>query len=107
MSLGLGNSGWGGESGNVRLDANWHHYTIVYDGTKMGLFLDGRPYCIKQGTHQAGGRYFLGTLCAGDQPYGTGFHGAVDEFAMFNRVLSPQEIVKIFEMGTKGKSLRR
>ncbi len=106
LSLGLGGSAWGGEGGNIRLDANWHHYAILYDGTKMGLFLDGRPCCIKPGTHQAAGRYFLGTLCCGDKPYGTGFHGAVDEFAMFNRVLSPQEIAKIFEMGAKGKSLR-
>ncbi len=105
LSLGLGGSPWGGEGG-VKLDTAWHHYTLLYDGTKMGLFLDGRPCCVKKGTHQAGGSYFLGTLSMGGKPHARGLRGAVDEFVMFDRVLTPEEIGKVFELGAKGKSLR-
>ncbi len=107
LSLGLAGSGWGAESGDVRLDTEWHHYAIVYDGAKMGLYLDGKHCCVKQGSVQEGGRYFIGTLCSAGEPYGTGFRGAVDEFIMFGRVLSLQEITRVFHLGARGKSLKR
>ena len=67
---------------------------------------DGKPCCIKQGTHTPGGSYFLGTLCSSGKPYSTGFHGAVDEFIAYDRVLTPKEVWQIFELGAKGKSLK-
>jgi hypothetical protein len=105
LGLGLGGSAWQKE-GKVKLDTNWHHYAVVFDGARMGLFLDGKPCGIKQGTHQAGGSYFLGVLCSAGKPYRTGFHGAVDEFVAYDRVLTPKEVWQIFELGAKGKSLK-
>ena len=107
LGLGLGGSGWAKESRNVKLDVNWHHYGIVYDGTKMDLFFDGKHCGVKKGTHKAAGRYFLGTLLFGNKLHQDEFDGIVDEFIMFDRVLPPAEIAKVFEMGAEGKSLRR
>jgi len=90
----------------VKFYTAWHHYTLLYDGTKMGLFLDGRPCCVKKGTHEAGGSYFLGNLSKGGKPHTGGLRGAVDEFVAYDRVLTPKEIWKIFELGAKGKSLK-
>ncbi|MDO4628999.1 MAG: LamG domain-containing protein [Planctomycetia bacterium] len=72
-------------------DGNWHHLCATWNGTKMGLYLDG--ILIGSGTWE-------GAFTPQEQPFRVGFGNAgvgslkmdVCECAVFSRALSPTEI---------------
>jgi len=107
LTVGLANSGWGSDRNDIKLDTNWHHYVVTYDGSKMTLYLDGKPCMTKTASYQPRGRYFLGTAQRDEDPEKRVFTGTVDEFVMFDRVLAPNELGKLYEIGKNGKSLKR
>ncbi|MEY2924171.1 MAG: hypothetical protein RLZZ337_719 [Bacteroidota bacterium] len=74
-------------------DNNWHHYTFTnsYTSGEMRAYKDGilleRKYTYVS-TKQGNRNLRIGK---GDVP-GSNFHGSIDEFRIYNRVLSQQEV---------------
>ena len=90
-------------------DGHWHHITATWTGdtTANGvkLYVDG--ILVVQGTA-------LSAIATGTDPLvigGSGLHayqrfaGSIDEAAIFNRVLTPQEIAQIQSAGGHGVAL--
>jgi len=80
-------------------DGRWHLVAGVYDGTALRLYLDGRP---------DGGRPATGliadedwTLFIGENETNPGrqWFGAIDEVAVYNRALTPREVLDYYRMG--------
>lgn len=87
-------------------DTNWHHIAISKDFTGSGtliFYLDGVADApIPQtGSFDYTTNAAIGTR--GDAQTDNAFFGAVDELAIYNRVLTPTEIQSIFNSGTMGK----
>lgn len=87
----------------------WHHVAGVYDGTKLQLFVDGKP-AGKPLPHRGmisrmppGGFVAIGSedgrstapSCIGNRY----FNGLIDEVGIYNRALSPAEIQGIYNAG--------
>ena len=87
-------------------DTNWHHIAVSKDfsgnGTLM-FYLDG----VANAPIQQTGDFDYSTNAAigsrGDAQTDNVFFGAVDELAIYNRVLTITEIQSIFNSGTTGK----
>ncbi|MDD5165324.1 MAG: hypothetical protein PHG25_02185 [Candidatus Pacebacteria bacterium] len=88
---------------SVSISANtWHNVVGVYNNQVMTIYIDG----ISSGTTN----YSMGptniafspTLYIGRYPTWNGFTGSVDEFAIWNRVLSPSEISSIYSQQLGG-----
>lgn len=92
-----GNIGSGRLSYNQNFDRDWHHYTFSRDfgNNEMRLYVDG--VLVQFTSHSAifsrvngvdmwvGGGIYFGNA-------GLFFHGSIDEFRIYNRVLSLEEI---------------
>jgi len=74
-------------------DTNWHHYALTYDGTNVQLLFDGVP---------AGAPGALSNTLAvkpdrdvrvGENPWGTNFHGTLDEVRIYDRALPSGEVM--------------
>ena len=78
----------------------FHHVAGTYDGDSMRLYLDGVLMGSREfsGTvaQDGGGWVYLGG--ASD-----GIEGMIDELAFYDRALSSEEIVAIFDAGSMGK----
>lgn len=79
-------------------DNTWHHVAAVYDGSKIISYQDGKkliawPY--NKGVADTDARVFIGS----GHPDGEYFTGALDELALFNVVLSVDEIGAIMRDG--------
>ena len=87
----------------------WHHVAGVYDGTKLQLYVDGKP-AGKPLPHRGmisrmppGGFVAIGSedgrvsapSCIGNRY----FNGLIDEVGIYNRALSPGEIQNIYKAG--------
>jgi len=89
-------------------DGNWHHVACVYDSTNMSIYTDGTldTQVAYTGTINCdpGGVFMLGL-----DPYSPGslrqFTGSLDEVAIYNRALSPLEILSIYAAGSRGKTM--
>ncbi|MBI5881302.1 LamG domain-containing protein, partial [archaeon] len=70
--------------------STWHHVTGTYNGTTIGLYLDG-VYAQSNyvGTIDTNGNLEIGSDCAGGGAY---FKGSVDDVMVWNRALSVQEV---------------
>ena len=86
-------------------DGNWHHVAVVKDGKWVGLFIDGQlndselkaefPNNYDCGNMvQLANRYHFDLKQAKHH-----FEGALDEFILFNRALSPDEIDTYYRSG--------
>lgn len=71
---------------------SWHHLALAYDGESARLHFDGKPdedpLHIKGITGQVPAVLFLGTRSGA----GSDFEGQVDEVALYDRALGPDEI---------------
>jgi hypothetical protein len=77
----------------VLLFRDWHHVTLVREGRHVAVFLDGRPECAGEVAATASGpTIFLG----GRAEDGFTFEGKLDEAAIFNRALKPDELAQIY-----------
>ena len=77
----------------VPVGNQWHHIAATYDGKKMISYGDGEPFGERKADFKLS--------CTTDKPLFVGggverpqyaFDGALDEVAIFNRALSPDEI---------------
>ncbi len=103
------------DGGNVNFgeniaDGQWHHVVLTWDSATgaADLYIDG----VHSGTRTiaaghslgAGGGFALGQeqdSVGGGYDSGQAFQGEIDEFAMFNRVLSVGEIQALYRRGSQ------
>jgi hypothetical protein len=72
---------------------NWHHVTLVREGRRVAVFLDGKPELDGEVPASAGGAtVFLG----GRVEDGFTFEGRLDEAAVFDRALNARDVGRIF-----------
>jgi len=71
-------------------DGNWHHIAATKNGSTITTYIDGIAY-----PYTPGGWMTIASINAiGNGSYGY-FNGTIDEFAVYNRALTPDEIQKI------------
>ncbi len=95
--------GGAGTEGVEVTAGKWTHVAAVKQGPKLLLYVDGKL------AHETGAPGDLSTTSAmdfalGANPHYTGnefFHGRIDDFALFAKALSAEEIEKIFRDGLK------
>ena len=78
-------------------DGIWHHTAAVHTESEMILYIDGQEYGRQPETNQFQGplgEIWLGTL---DQRVDRMFPGPLDDFRIYNRALSAEEIATIME----------
>lgn len=91
-----------GVQGSVNVnDAKWHHVAGVYDGSQMNLYVDGvldksleASGTINNSKHQV----CIGRNARMDIP-ARNFKGLIDDVAIFDRALSKDEVVRLYETG--------
>jgi hypothetical protein len=100
-------SQWGQALTGPALNANqWYHVAVTNVGDLVTLYLDGAP--VASGTFTintpAGTTFYMGRI-----PGSLGdirkLNGSVDEVSVYNRALTPAEILAIFQAGSAGKVL--
>ncbi len=101
--------GYSPDAGTGVWDGNWHHVVGTYDGTHVRLYVDGAE--VGNG-NEAVNFLGYGLPDSNDLYIGTyngiagySFDGLIDEPAVFNKALSTEEIQKMFEAGSDGKSV--
>jgi hypothetical protein len=78
---------------------NWHFIAATYDGNYVQLYIDGSPSGGPQGYN---GGIYQGTsqvLIGGSimwESYSNTFNGIIDDVRIYNRALSPEEILAIY-----------
>lgn len=81
-------------------DGTWHHVAATFDGTTLALYVDGSFTLSTPAT----GSVYYGSGGAGigrDGDYnGSYFTGLIDDFALYDVALSPEEITSIFHSTT-------
>jgi WD40 repeat protein len=104
----------GVNNGGAKLTSGiWHHVAETYDGEKLQLYVDGlrwgNPHYCTTWISPMLDESFLSigsedgrTTCPGciHTRY---FHGLIDEVSLYNRALTPNEILSIYKAGSKGK----
>jgi len=86
----------------------WTFVVATYDGTRMRLYLDGALVAAKD---HAGGIYAgtanlgIGGVAIGGGALSWPFSGLLDEVSLYNRVLSPAEILEVYNAQVSGKCL--
>ncbi|MFH1726042.1 MAG: LamG domain-containing protein [Elusimicrobiota bacterium] len=88
-------------SGSIRTGA-WQHVAATYDGAVLRLYIDGA---------EAASREAYGDLRRNDYPLSIGrlrsgdpntFSGLIDEVAVYDRALAPEELLSHYEAGAAG-----
>lgn len=94
------------EDTEIITDGEWHHLVGIFDGTNLLLYRNGN--LVDTSTTE------LGTIKTNDLPLRVGvasdtlnnyFKGDIDEIIIFNRALSQEEVLSIYESQSQGKSL--
>jgi len=90
-------------------DGNWHHLVFTYDGsqdtTGVDVYVDGASIAFTDsvnnltGTWTTGNAYLLGRHGAGFAGYE--LIGALDEVAIYSRVLSATEVANLYAVATR------
>jgi hypothetical protein len=88
--------------GNEMVKGNWWHVTMVHDGTRNIIYVNGQQVATKpvatklNSTNRA--------LCFGSNNVDGGqyFPGALDNVKIYNKALTSDEILKLFTAGTTG-----
>lgn len=117
LGIGMGTTKWQNESKGLKLDAEWHHYAVTWDGKTLSVYVDGTPRGQKAEPVKAQGALFVGN--AGQERRSSsrssrtysrpspeyGFIGLIDEVAVFPRVLSQAEVQAIIKHAGEGEPL--
>lgn len=100
-------SNWGGVlSGPTLSTGEWHHVAVANIGGRLSLYLDGSvvntaTWPAESINTPAGSKLYIGK--AGPADSYRRLQGSVDEVSIYNRALSAQEILAIFNAGSAGK----
>jgi hypothetical protein len=87
-----------GEPGQFA-DGNWHHFLVQFDGTNLSAYVDG----ALQSTVQTSGLNAASELFIGGSA-GLGWHGAIDDLRLYNRVFNPAEVPSLVYAWTQVKA---
>lgn len=77
-------------------DGRWHHAAITFDGTRMGLWIDGE--LAEEQTAVVGGPIFYspgGIAIGRDGDAEWYFHGGIDNVRLFDRALVAEEVAEL------------
>ncbi|MGE3278526.1 MAG: LamG-like jellyroll fold domain-containing protein [Candidatus Altimarinota bacterium] len=78
----------------------WHHVAVVRSGTTYALYVDGTWIGNQTGTVPTYNGYHLARWSRG----GSFMKGMLDEVYLFNRALSPSEVVQVKDTGVSASS---
>ena len=95
--IAVGRSGGGdGPQWGGAVVSNWYHVAITFDGVTATLFINGEA---KQSLNRTYTTSRSGFVNVGDfvEP-GSEFHGALDDFRFYNRVLSAVEVQELYQI---------
>lgn len=92
------------------LDGLWHMFTLVKDGNNCYLYIDGGASSYGETISDttavfSGGFALADTLRIGHDTYSTntnGFQGYIDEFQIYERALSEDEAIALYELNIGG-----
>ncbi|VVB76229.1 Concanavalin A-like lectin/glucanases superfamily protein [uncultured archaeon] len=77
----------------------WHNVVVAFDTSSASIYIDGALDSTASGnfsiTDDAGGVPLIGAWAS----YGRYFNGKIDEFAVWNRKLSADEVKSLFDKG--------
>jgi hypothetical protein len=94
---------YSGETAHAPIpDNEWTHVSATYDGQTMHLYVNGK--LASSTTPQSYGGPILydnSPLLIGQGPNGYGWFGMIDEVMLFNRVLSAEDISRLYQLTRK------
>ena len=78
-------------------DGNWHYVVVTFDGSAIGLYIDGLPVATKSASASpdSGGEEPI-RMGADSQSLTNYFIGNVDEVRIWNNALTPQQVIDAF-----------
>ena len=81
---------------NNYIDNKWHFFALVYDGSKLELFINGESSqrLVKLNTTNTVFRIAQNTLNNG---INENFKGSIDDISMYNKALSNKEITSLYK----------
>ncbi|MFH1723779.1 MAG: thrombospondin type 3 repeat-containing protein, partial [Elusimicrobiota bacterium] len=82
------------------LSAGWHHLAAVQDGTNILYYIDGSHVCTVANYTSTTDITAIGNYQGGGQAWGT-----LDEFAVYDRDLTAQEVQRSYQAGLAGHGL--
>jgi len=98
----------------TRIDGEWHHVVGVWDGRSQRIYVDGRlegsmktKALVLDKDYLGSASPRLGSMAKRVGRAGTEFKGELDEFAIFSRALSENEVRSLYLRGVLGRSLAR
>ncbi|MFC1705070.1 LamG domain-containing protein, partial [Nanoarchaeota archaeon] len=95
-----GSSSYDLDGGSVPSYDEWHHFAITYSPTYSALYIDGVMDANKTGgptIPNSANDLMIGAYTSA-APTNI-FNGSIDEFIIFNRSLSVQEVIKLYQNG--------
>ena len=94
------------------VDSQWHHLACVWDGREKRIYVDAVPVRIEgaRGGPLSGATFSRNPARIGGQAKSDGrskryFRGSLDEFGVFGRTLSEDEVRLTYLLGRIGVSL--
>ncbi len=87
---------------NVNLPANtWVHIAFTYDDTsdQVVFYKDGSPVSTQTITGNLNQSTNTGAVTIGKSRFGEYFDGTIDDIRLYNRVLTPAEVLAIYQKG--------
>lgn len=83
-------------------DGQWHHLAAVYDGAARYLYVDGSLEAYAPSTGNVAINAYNVLIGENEQAFNRFFNGSIDEAAIYNRALSPDEVQSHFAGGYSG-----
>jgi hypothetical protein len=110
-----------GTHGTVNDMTQWHHVVAAYDGNQMRIYVDGTlaGTTDNPSVHPGLSLFRLSrksSVCLGNWAHRDGAHarshqkytflGRIDEFCVFTRAITPDEVQALYVMGKRGMALK-